>query len=178
MGWQAGDNPRPGSEPGPGGCLPALPGGFAHGGRWDAAPPSAVLAAALEAAAGADGQYPGADTDALVGIARQWAALESWAAAGLLGALRAMTREDRDGNPLLRRRSGLPGGWDDSLNYEVAAALAMGPVSAGNLAGLAWALGARLPGIGRLLADGTLTLAKAKLIGAVLEPRDDGGAAP
>src|SRR5580693_8264143 len=177
MGWQAGDNPRPGSEPGPGGCLPALPGGFAHGGRWDAAPPSALLAAALEAAAGAGGRYPGADTDALVGIARQWAALESWAAAGLLGALRAMMREDGEGRPLLRRRAGLPDGWDDSLNYEVAAALAMGPVSAGNLAGLAWTLGTRLAGIGRLLADGTLTRAKAKLIAATFEPLDEGEAA-
>ena len=81
MGWQAGDNPRPGSEPGPGECLPALPEGFAHGGQWDAAPPSALLAAALEASAGVDDLYPGAGTDALVGIARQWAALESWAAA-------------------------------------------------------------------------------------------------
>ena len=177
MRWQAGDNPQPGKAPGLGEGLPALPEGFAHSGQWDAAPPSAVLAAALEAAAGPDGQYEGADTDALVGIARQWAALESWAAAGLLGALRAMTREDRDGNPLLRRRAGLPDGWDDSLNYEVAAALAMGPVSAGNLAGLAWALGTRLPGVGRLLADGTLTRAKAKLIAAVFEPLDDGEAA-
>ena len=176
MGWQAGDNPQPGKEPGPGGCLPELPEGFAHGGPWDAAPPSSLLAAALEAAAGPDGVYPGADTDALVGIARQWAALESWAAAGLLGALRAMMREDRDGNPLLRRRAGLPDGWDDSLNYEVAAALAMGPVSAGNLASLAHALGTRLPGIGRLLADGTLTRAKAKLIAATFEPLDEGEA--
>ena len=148
MGWQADHNPQPGEAPGPGEGLPALPGGFAHGGQWDAAPPSALLAAALEAAAGPDGVYAGADTDALVGIARQWAALESWAAAGLLGALRAMTREDRDGQPLLRRRASLPDGWDDSLNYEVAAALAMGPVSAGNLAGLAWTLGTRLPGTG------------------------------
>ena len=53
----------------------------------------------------------------------------------------------------------------------------MGPVSAGNLAGLAWTLGTRLPGIGRLLADGTLTLAKAKLIAAVFEPLDEGEAA-
>jgi hypothetical protein len=49
----------------------------------------------------------------------------------------------------------------------------MGPVSAGNLAGLAWTLGARLPGIGRLLADGTVTRAKAKLIAATFEPLDD-----
>jgi hypothetical protein len=52
----------------------------------------------------------------------------------------------------------------------------MGPASAGNLAGLAWTLGMRLPGIGRLLADGTLTRAKAKLIAATFEPLDEGEA--
>ncbi len=110
-------------------------------------------------------------------MVRQWAAIESWAAAGKLAALRAMMREGGDGQPLLRRRGDLPDGWDDSLNYEVAAALAMGPVSAGNLATLAWTLGSRLPGIGRLLADGTLTLAKAKLVAATFEPLDEGEAA-
>src|SRR5487761_839494 len=177
MGWQAGDGSRPGGVPGPGECLPELLAGFAHGGSWDEAVPSAVLAAALEAAAGPVGLYEGADAGALVGVVRQWAAVESWAAAGKLGALRAMMREDGEGAPLLRRRGDLPEGWDDSLNYEIAGALAMGPVSAGNLAGLAWALGARLPGTGRLLADGTLTLAKAKLVAAVLEPLDEGEAA-
>ena len=84
-----------------------------------------------------------------------------------------MTREDGKGRPLTRRRNDLPDGWTDSLNYEIAAALAMGPVSAGNLAGLAWTLGQRLPGIGRLLADGTLTKAKAKLIAQTFEPLDE-----
>ena len=88
-----------------------------------------------------------------------------------------MMREDGEGSPLLRRRGDLPDGWNDSLNYEIAAALAMGPVSAGNLAGLAWALGTRLPGIGRLLADGTLTRAKAKLIVATFEPLNESEAA-
>ena len=76
-----------------------------------------------------------------------------------------------------RRRTDLPGGWDDSLNYEIAAALAMGPVSAGNLANLAWALGVRLPGIGRLLADGTLTRSKARLVAQVFEPLGEDEAA-
>jgi hypothetical protein len=132
---------------------------------------------ALEAAAGPEALYEGADTDALVGIVKQWAAVESWAAAGKLAALRAMMREDGEGTPVPRRRGDLPEGWDDSLNYEVAGALAMGPVSAGNLAGLAWTLGARLPGTGRLLADGTLTLAKARLVAATFEPLDEGEAA-
>ena len=127
---------------------------------------------------GPDDLYAGADTDALVGIARQWAAVESWAAAGKLAALRAMTREDAEGRPLLRRRSDLPDGWDDNLTYEISGALAMGPVSAGNLAYLAWTLGTRLAGIGRLLAAGTLTLPKARLIAQLFEPagRRRGGA--
>src|ERR1700736_6430918 len=53
----------------------------------------------------------------------------------------------------------------------------MSPVSAGNLAGLAWTLGARLPGVGRLLADGTLTLAKAKLVAATFQPLAESEAA-
>jgi hypothetical protein len=118
----------------------------------------------------------GADTAALVGIVRQWAAIESWAAAGMLAALRAMMREDSEGTRLLRRRNDLPDGWNDSLNYEIAGALAMAPVSAGNLAGLAWTLGTRLPGIGVLLASGTLTRAKAKLVAQTFEPLDEGEA--
>ena len=113
----------------------------------------------------------------MVGITRQWAAIESWAAAGTLGSVRAMMREDSRGRPLLRRRTDLPDGWGDSLNYEIAAALAMGPVSAGNLASLAWTLGMRLPGIGRLLADGALTKSKAKLIVQLFEPLTEDEAA-
>ena len=177
MGWQAHRSSWPGGAPGQGEGLPELLASFAHDGAREAAPPSALLAVALEAAAGPEGLYEGANADVLVGIMRQWAAIESWAAAGMLDALRAMMREDGAGRSLPRRRSDQPDGWNDSLNYEVAAALAMGPVSAGNLAGLAWTLGTRLPGIGRLLADGTLTRAKAKLIAATFEPLDENEAA-
>src|ERR1700749_1430811 len=157
MGWQAADSrPRPGEVPGRGERRAASLAGFGHGGTWAGEPPSAALTVALEAAAGPEALYEGADTDALVGIARQWAAGESWAAAGKLAALRAMMREDGEGAPLLRRRGARPQGWADPLNSKVAGALAMGPVSAGNPGALAGTLGARLPGIGRLLADGTL----------------------
>src|SRR5580692_3987719 len=130
MGWQATGGTWPGGEPGQDSGLPGLPAGFAHGGAWAGATPSAVLAAALEQVAGPEDRYAGVDVDALLGIARQWAAVESWAAAGKLAALRAMTREDGEGRPLLRRRPDLPEGWDDSLTYEISGALAMGPVSA------------------------------------------------
>jgi hypothetical protein len=184
MGWQAnGDSwsggmpDRDAGLPGPGLPWPGLPAGFGHGGPWESAAPCAALALALEHAAGPEDLYPGAGTDALVGIARQWAALESWAAAGKLAALRAMMREDSDGRPRLRRRTDLPDGWDDSLTYEISGALAMGPVSAANLASLAWTMGTRLAGTGRLLADGTLTMSKAKLIAQLFEPLDDEEAA-
>lgn len=177
MGWQADRDSWPGGTSGQGEGLPELLAGFGQGGVWETAPPSALLAMALEAAAGPEGLYEGTDADALVGIVRQWAAIESWASAGMLATLRAVVRENAEGRPLLRRRGDLPEGWDDSLNYEVAGALAIGPVSAGNLAGLAWTLGTRLPGIGRLLADGILTRAKAKLIAATFEPLDEDEAA-
>jgi hypothetical protein len=180
MDWQATGDSWAGSEPEQDSGLPRLSGlpvGFGHGGRWSTVAPSAALATALEGAAGEAGLYEGADTDALVGIARQWAAVESWAASGKLAALRAMAREDSDGTPRLRRRPDLPDGWDDSLTYEVSGALAMGPVSAGNLACLAWTLGTRLAGIGRLLASGRLTLPKARLIAQLFEPLDDDEAA-
>jgi hypothetical protein len=173
MSWQSDDDPRTGDQPGDGERRPGLPAAFEHGGAWAAAAPSAALAVALETAAGPEDLYEGAKTGALVGMIRQWAAIESWAAAGLMSALRAMMREDSQGRPLLRRRQELPQGWSDNLNYEIAAALAMGPVSAGNLAGLAWTLGLRLPGIGRLLADGTLTRTKARLIVQIFEPLDE-----
>src|SRR5580693_9427088 len=180
MGWQATGDPQAGGTPGRDPGLPGRPrllAGFGHDGPWAAAAPSAALATALEYAAGPAGLYDGADTGALVGIARQWAAVESWAAAGKLAALRAMTREDDDGAPMLRRRADLPAGWDDSLTYEISGALAMGPVSAGHLASLAWALGTRLAGIGRLLADGTLTLPKARLVAQLFEALDEDEAA-
>jgi hypothetical protein len=174
MDWQATGDSWAGGEPDQ---VPGLPAGFGHGSPWSTAAPSAALATALEGAAGPADLYEGADTDALVGIARQWAAVESWAAAGKLAALRAMIREDADGTPRLRRRPDLPDGWNDSLTYEVSGALAMGPVSAGNLASLAWTLGTRLAGIGRLLAGGRLTLPKVRLIAQLFEPLDDDEAA-
>jgi hypothetical protein len=176
MDWQAAGD-WPGGTPGPDAALPGVPAAFGLGGSWETALPSAALAAALEAAAGPGGTCDGADADALVGMARQWAAVESWAAAGQLGVLRALMREDDAGVPVLQRRAGAVPGWDDSLTYEIAAALAMGPQSAANLAHVAYALGMRLPGVGRLLADGILTRSKARLVAQVFEPLTEDEAA-
>ncbi len=64
MGWQPEHASGPGQAPGPDGSPPSALSGFAHGGRWATAAPGADLAAALEAAAGPDGLYQGADAPA------------------------------------------------------------------------------------------------------------------
>jgi hypothetical protein len=68
--------------------------GFAEGGEWDGCPPSASLALALEAASGPEWRCPDATRDEMFGLLRQWQALESRAAAGKLGILRAPIREN------------------------------------------------------------------------------------
>ena len=116
MGWQARHDSWPGEEPRRDDGLPGpaqdegLPAGFERGGPWAATAPSAALALALEAAAGPEDGYDGADTDALIGIARQWAAIESWAAAGQLAALRAVMREDSQGGRCCAAVPGCPRG--------------------------------------------------------------------
>ena len=178
MGWQpgresgsgGGADPNPGM-PGPvnSGGDPDLPprderlAGFAPGGEWDTCPPSAALAAVLEGASGADWRCPGASHVELIGLLGQWAALESRSAAGKLGVLRALMREE-DLPPQGGHHGDLPDGWTKSLTREVALALAMSAQSAENMMWLAWGLQARLPGVGRLLADGTLSYGKAKAV--------------
>jgi hypothetical protein len=169
MSWRPpgpGDRTGETPEPGPGipGGDPSRDPGFAKGGVWDTCPPSAALATALEGASGWEWRCPGATDDELAGLVRQWAAIESWAAAGRLGLIRAMIRS-QDAPWLTDRRHGdLPDIWDPSLAHELALALATSVGSAQAMAMLAWELEARLPGIGELLADGTLTLSKARML--------------
>ncbi|HEX3711997.1 MAG TPA: DUF222 domain-containing protein, partial [Trebonia sp.] len=177
MGWQPGADRGTGGEPAA--PLPSrdprLP-GFAHGGEWGTCPPSATLAAVLAEVSGPEWRCPGATRDELAGLLRQWQALESWAAAGKLGVLRALVREDDE--PLAGGYHGdLPDGWSRSLTHEVALALAMPPQSAEKLMWTAWDLGARLPQSGALLAAGTLTFAKARAVGDALAQLSDADAA-
>jgi hypothetical protein len=170
MGWQpradGGSDAEPGpSAPGRDPCLSA----FGRDGDWNACPPSADLAAALEAASSEGQRCPGGSRDELLGLLRQWQALESWAAAGKLGLLRALVRDDDQPLPGGGYRGDLPVGWTRSLTHEVALALSMPAVSAEKLMWLAWNLQAVLPGTGDLLARGELTLAKARAVDAALE---------
>jgi Domain of unknown function (DUF222) len=143
--------------------------GFAAGGEWDACPPSASLALALEAAAGPGWRCPGATRDEMFGLLRQWQALEARAVAGKLGILRALIREDDQPLPGGGYHGDLPEGWTKSLTHEVAAALSMPVVSADRLMWLAWDLEGRLPGVGGLLAAGELTGSKAKAVSEALQ---------
>ena len=164
----AGGEPIP--HPGPPGGAAPEPGltGFVKGGVWDSAVPSAALAGALERAAGEGWRCEGGSRAEIVGAVRAAAALESQACAAKLGLIRAAIRQDDDG--LGGEYHGdLPDEWSKSLTTDVALALAMSPVSAERLMQTAWDLGALLPGIGRLLEDGTLTYAKARVINDALE---------
>jgi hypothetical protein len=166
-------------EPGPGLLGPDAPvssqplrdahlSGFAADGEWDARPPSAELAVALEAASGPEWRCLGATRDEMTGLLRQWQALESWAAAGKLGVLRALVRDDGQPLPGGGYRGDLPEGWTRSLTHEVALALSMPAASAERLMWLAWNLQALLPGTGDLLAAGELTLPKARAVDTAL----------
>ncbi|TVZ00590.1 DUF222 domain-containing protein [Trebonia kvetii] len=172
MGPQPGQDDGTGGTPGPGPAPPS-PSGFALGGGLDACAVSAALAAAAEAASGAGWRCDGLSRDEMTGLLRRWQALESWAAAGKLGVLRALIRDEDQPLPGGSYRAGLPEGWTRSLTHEVAAALAMSVTSAENLMWLAWDLHARLPATGELLAAGDLTLAKARAIDQALGPLTD-----
>ena len=188
--WQPGGNSGTGEEPEPG---PGLPGrgasagapagcdhhlsGFVKDGQWDTCPPSAALAGALEAASGPEWRCPGATRDQMVGLLRQWQALESRAAAGKLGVLRALIRDDDQPLPGGGYHGDLPDGWTRSLTHQVALALSMPAASAEKLMWLAWDLQAALPGTGALLANGDLTLAKARAVDSALNLLGDQDAA-
>jgi hypothetical protein len=151
--------------------------GFAPGGVWDKHPPGPELVAALARAAGPEWRCGSATGEELIGLLRQLAAVQSWAGAGMLGVIRALIRDD-DLDFLGRPRHGdLPDVWDDSLVHEIALALAVSAPSAAKTTQAAWELGARLPGTGLLLKDGTLDLPRARLVAEVFQDLSDEDAA-
>ncbi|MGD0702424.1 MAG: hypothetical protein ABSA02_21400, partial [Trebonia sp.] len=121
----------PGMPAGGGGVVRGeLLAGFAHGGAWDTRLPGPELAAALGQAAGPGWRCRGASGEQLIGMLGRLAALESWAAAGKLGVIRALIRDDLPAVLSGSRHGGLPDVWDESLTHEVALALAASVPSA------------------------------------------------
>jgi hypothetical protein len=169
-----------GAEPGPDSGLPGgSPGrdprlaAFARGGSWDTCPPGPELTAAAAGVSGPGRRCAGATDDELMGLLGRWAAVESWAAASKLGVVREFLRRRAIPAPGTAATGGLPELWEDGVDHEVAGALRISPQAAGTLVNLAWVLEARLPGIGAKLTDGTIDLAKAKLIVNELIVLDD-----
>lgn len=184
MSWRPGSGQGAGGEPGrdravPAGAVPAgpVPADAGPGTEWDAFPPSAALAVAVEAVSGPEWRCPAAADDDLVGVLGRWAALESWAAAGKLGVIREMIRRQPPSLLSGGWHGDLPDAWGESLGHELALALGVSVQSADTTALLAWDLRARLPGIGARLADGTLSYLKAMLVNKELSVLSDADAA-
>lgn len=201
MGWQPGRNGGTGEEPGPGAhgrpsassassassahgepasyAQPerdALLAGFVPGGEWDACLPGPELAATLARVAGPEWRCPGAEPSELSGVLRRVAAIESWASAAKLSVIRELIRRDELAPPG-PRHGDLPDQWSDPLNHELALVLAVSVQSAEKTALTAWELGARLPGVAALLAAGTLSYSKARLIVDTFQELSDEDAA-
>src|SRR5262252_2636985 len=176
-----------GAEPAPGAGLPGGAGGrpgrdprlagFAQGGAGDGCLPGSALAVTLEELSGPDWRCHGATDDELIGLLGRWQAVESWAAAGKLGVVRELIRRRAVLTPGTVAAGGLPGGWEEGTEHEVAAALSISLPSADKLTGLAWDLQARLPGIGGLLGGGAIDLLKARIVSEELSVLDDQRAA-
>ena len=184
MGWQPGPGGGTGASPD---RDPGVPGGappvrdprlarFASDGGRDTPTPSGRLALLADEVSGPERRCPGATSDELFGLLRAWAAIESWAAGAKLGVITELIRREdalRNGG----YHGDLPDEWSPSLRYELAAALACSTQSAETTAWLAWEQQARLSGVGTLLADGTLTFAKARTVVDTFKYLSDGDAA-
>ena len=172
MGWQPGPGGGAGASPDrdpkePGSALPTRDprlAWFAAENGFDALVPSGVLALAADQVSGTGRRCPGATDDELTGLLRAWAAVESWAAGAKLGVIAELIRRDDFPRSGGRRHGDLPDEWSPSLRHDLALALACSVQSAETTAWLAWERQARLPRIGALLDNGTLTLPKARAV--------------
>jgi hypothetical protein len=129
--------------------------GFAAGGPGDRMPPGQVLAGLTARAAG---RLADLDDDELIGVARAWRRLSSWACAGELAAAAELAA---------RRRAQVAAGADEHLAQhvadELAAALTMTSRGADLLVDFAQAL-VGLPATAAALARGDIDRARAAVI--------------
>ena len=138
---------------------------FAQGRRADVAPGSGWMAQQAEDVTRPEVLERATDDETL-GIGRTWKALETWCFTQKLAVVRELIRR----HPLRTRDDpgvrdgGLPEDWDPRLHHEVAIALGISVPAAAKLAGIAWTLDCRLPGIGRALTDNKLDPGGARMI--------------
>ena len=182
-----GQGDQPGRDPGMPGGTPHTPGSpdgrdprlaaFAQHAAMDQARPGVQLAALLDELSGPARTCPGASDDELTGMLGRWAAVESWAAAARLGLTAELVRRRAEPGHEPKAPGGMPSQWHQGTGHEIAAALAISLQSADGVVELAVALQERLPGIGALLADGTIDYLKAKIAVGELAVLDAAAAA-
>jgi hypothetical protein len=130
---------------------------FAQGGPGDRAKPNAWQLMILSDLSGADGRCAGAADDEVFGVLGQWGAAAAWLEGRKLAVVRELIRRRPDDrNAGGATASGLPWDWDARLAHEIALELRISVPAARKLAWTAWALEARLPGIGAALDAGRL----------------------
>jgi Domain of unknown function (DUF222) len=138
---------------------------FAQGAPGDRAKPNAWQLMILSDLSGADGRCAGATDDEVFGVLGQWGAAASWLEGRKLAVVRELIRRRPDDrNVGEATASGLPWDWDDHLAHEIALELRISVPAARKLAWAAWALEARLPGIGTALEEGRLDGGRARMV--------------
>jgi len=137
--------------------------GFGPGMPLDVLPGCAQLAVAVDAAAGDDDGFAGMSEAELVGLVCAWDRVEAHAAARKLAAIAE-----------LGRRNPAPEDAEFTAD-QVACALGESRARAGELMGMGDHLDTHLPGTRAALLDGTISLAKARIIAtatALLDPAE------
>jgi Domain of unknown function (DUF222) len=138
---------------------------FAQGGPGDRAKPNAWHLMILSDLSGPDGRCPGATDDEVFGMLGQWGAAASWLEGRKLAVVRELIRRRPDErNVGEATASGLPWEWDERLAHEIALELRVSVPAARKLAWVAWALEARLPGIGKALDAGRIDPGRARMV--------------
>ena len=144
---------------------------FAQGGSADRATPNAWQLMAMHDLSGPDGRCPGATDDEVFGMLGQWGAAAAWIEGRKLAVARELIRRRPDErNTGTASESGLPWTWDDRLSREIALELRVSVPAAQKLLFTAWALEARLPGIGMALDRGRLDASRARMIAEASGP--------
>ncbi|HEY6792511.1 MAG TPA: DUF222 domain-containing protein, partial [Trebonia sp.] len=130
---------------------------FVQGRPGDRAKPNAWQVVVLNDLSGLDGRCRGAADDEVFGVLGQWGMAGSWLEGRKLAVVRELIRRrPAERNPGAATDSGLPWEWDKRLAREVSLQLGLSVPAAGKLIWVAWALEARLPGIGKALDEGRL----------------------
>src|SRR5205085_8835216 len=145
---------------------------FAQHRCGDTARPNAWHVMVLNDLTGPEDRCPDATDDEALGLMGRWKAAESWAAARKLGVVREMIRR-RAVPEKGMAKADLPWEWERELEHEVAAELRASLVAAGKLLHLAWSLEARLPQVGKALAEDRLDPGQAKMIVAETDALPD-----